>query len=330
MNNYVFSEQFNYDYSSVENAMKCLKNMQDLESLPNYGQVGEFVRSNRYNVENYVDEIDSRNCTNIAVDILNLTIEMLGINLGGFESNGIITLSFPGITDDSDGIVDYLETNFLEYEILDNGCYYAKDSATGDMYIFPSNFTGDAITVGAFIPGQGYSWKNDGLDLLISGYKDSGVPDDFVFVSALNTMDKDEVLSVCDELAASGMNVGTVKIAGFSGGGDAALRAIGNYKQSHPNVNCEALLLDPYDATGKNGNSMYASNYPDLSNVSLAFVDIGGTGSYNRIENDIIANGFTGAVHYHNQNSITHGMCVKDTVNSGLFNSFMFGNSNII
>lgn len=317
------SEQINYDFSSVENAMRCLKGMQVLEENPNFGMLDEHSLSGRYNIEIYTSEINSPIYTEIAISTLIETLKLLGVDDYGFENaNDSLLSNFSSFNGD---VLSYIEANFEEYEVLDNGCYLAKDNTTKNVYVFPSNFTGEDITVGVFIPGQGYSCFTDG-GFLVEGYSTSGVPDDFVFVSAHNTMNKDDVLTFCDDITdACGINVGTVKITGFSGGGDSALRAISCYKQTHPDVDCHALLLDPYKATG---GEMNALDYGDLSNVNLTFVGINTNESQNRV--DEISKQFAqlgcNVLHYNDLNISQHEQSVTSAYNNGVYSMFMGDN----
>ena len=79
--------QFNPEY--VKNAMQCLKNMQLMEENPNYGIIGEQITSNRYNIESYISEVDSKTYTEMATSLLYYTAKSLdeGFDFGLYDED---------------------------------------------------------------------------------------------------------------------------------------------------------------------------------------------------------------------------------------------------
>lgn len=113
MENYI-SEQINYDYSSVENAMRCLKNMFYFEEFPNYGKIGEFIQSDRYYIENYNEIIDSNYYTNVAIETLFLTMKLLGFDNNDFGEFTNLTFSD---FENNRSFVDYFLKNLRDKDI---------------------------------------------------------------------------------------------------------------------------------------------------------------------------------------------------------------------
>ena len=70
-----------YDVATVENAMRCLINMKELENIPNFGKLNykpsSDVQNNRYNIEEYKDRIDSTFYTDMATTTLINTMNFL-------------------------------------------------------------------------------------------------------------------------------------------------------------------------------------------------------------------------------------------------------------
>lgn len=85
------SDQISYDVETVENAMRYLKKMQDLENIPNYGKLTHNPKTNkRYTIEEYKDRIDSTFYTDMATSTLAYTIYFLKNKLGAEFNVGIV------------------------------------------------------------------------------------------------------------------------------------------------------------------------------------------------------------------------------------------------
>ena len=105
-----------YDVATVENAMRCLLDMQALEETPNFGKLtyksSSDVPNNRYNIEEYKDRIDSTFYTDMATSTLIYTMDFLRNNfdeqfswdmLGDIYEYGIYDYDGVDLINDSEG-----------------------------------------------------------------------------------------------------------------------------------------------------------------------------------------------------------------------------------
>lgn len=105
-----------YDVATVENAMRCLLDMQALEETPNFGKLtyksSSDVPNNRYNIEEYKDRIDSTFYTDMATTTLIYTMDFLRNNfdeqfswdmLGDIYEYGIYDYDGVDLINDSEG-----------------------------------------------------------------------------------------------------------------------------------------------------------------------------------------------------------------------------------
>ena len=116
------TDKIYFDSSSALTALRCLLDMQKLESISNYGKIEDHPLSNRYHIENYTDKIDSTFYTDMATSILGRTISFLSMQDG---------LDYSGMFDGE------INADYLDY--LHNDQHDLLNNSEGEF----GNFDGD-------------------------------------------------------------------------------------------------------------------------------------------------------------------------------------------
>lgn len=110
-----------YDVATVENAMRCLMDMQELEETPNFGKLtyksSSDVPNNRYNIEEYKDRIDSTFYTDMATATLIYTMDFLRNHFGEQFSWDVHTYIYEYGINDYEGVdlINNSEGEFADF-----------------------------------------------------------------------------------------------------------------------------------------------------------------------------------------------------------------------
>ena len=155
------NDTINYNITSVENAMRCLKEIKELESDENFGKLSyskpnNFPGNKRYTIDKYNDSIDSKYYTDKSIATLAFTISNLE-KTGEVFSDDITSYindlntdaayqDFDLINDSSEEFADFQgDESILALEGLDNvlklNLYYSGiDKVTDNDIITNENF----------------------------------------------------------------------------------------------------------------------------------------------------------------------------------------------